>query len=103
MGAVFAVIGGSILYMTLFGIKENPEFSHQQTLNIIEAIKFTFFNRSFFTYVVPSFLLQFTYTMLTATLPFYAKYVLKASETQTTLLLASIFVVAFFLIPVWQK
>ncbi|MGJ8455651.1 MFS transporter [Pseudothermotoga sp. U03pept] len=103
MGMIFAFVGGTILYLTLLGIRENPRYSQKQGLNVIEAVKFTFFNKSFLTYVIASFLLQFTYTALLAALPFYAKYVLKISESQTSLLLASIFVVTFFLIPLWQK
>jgi len=103
MGIIFAVIGGAILYLTLLGSKENPRYSQEQGLNVIQAMRYTFLNKSFLTYVIASFLLQFTYTELTAALPFYAKYVLKINETQTTILLASIFVVAFFLIPIWQK
>lgn len=103
MGIIFAIIGGSILYLTLLGSRENPKYSQEQSLSVIEAIKYTFINKSFLTYVIASFLLQFTYTGLTAALPFYAKYVLKINETQTTILMALIFIVAFFLIPLWQK
>lgn len=103
MGIIFAAIGGSILYLTLLGSRENPKYSQEQSLSIIEALKFTFINKSFLTYVIASFLLQFTYTGLTSALPFYAKYVLKINDTQTTILMALIFIVAFFLIPLWQR
>ncbi|HEY8541478.1 MAG TPA: MFS transporter, partial [Pseudothermotoga sp.] len=103
MGIIFATIGGSILYLTLLGSKENPKYSQEQSLSIVEALKFTFINKSFLTYVIASFLLQFTYTGLTSALPFYAKYVLKINDTQTTILMALIFIVAFFLIPLWQR
>lgn len=103
MGWIFALIGGACMYLSLIGVRENPKYSQQQSLNLSEALKFTLLNRSFLTYVTASFLLQFTYTMIMASLPFYAKYVLKLDEAKTTLLLATLFIVTFFLLPLWQR
>ncbi|MGB9789655.1 MAG: MFS transporter [Thermotoga caldifontis] len=103
MGILFALIGGACMYLSLLGIRENPKYSQTESLKLSEAIRFTLLNRSFLTYVTASFLLQLTYTMLLTSLPFYTKYVLKLSEASTTIMLATIFVVAFFLIPLWQR
>jgi GPH family glycoside/pentoside/hexuronide:cation symporter len=103
MGVIFAIVGGSLLYLSLLGVRENPTFYRKESLKLSEAIKHTFLNKSFITYVSASFLLQYTYTALLAALPFYAKYVLRLNETQTTLLLAMIFIVTFLLVPVWQR
>ncbi len=103
MGVIFAIVGGSLLYLSLLGVRENPKFYRKESLKLSEAIKHTFLNKSFITYVSASFLLQYTYTALLAALPFYAKYVLRLNETQTTLLLAMIFIVTFLLVPVWQR
>ncbi|MDK2923545.1 MAG: glycoside/pentoside/hexuronide:cation symporter, family, partial [Pseudothermotoga sp.] len=75
----------------------------KESLKLGEAIKHTFLNKSFVTYVSASFLLQYTYTALLAALPFYAKYVLRLNETQTTFLLALIFIFTFLLVPIWQR
>ncbi|MBE3519191.1 MAG: MFS transporter [Firmicutes bacterium] len=103
VGAIYAVLGGVTLYASLLGAKEHPEFSQEPSLGVFEAIKATLVNKSFLTYIGPCFLLQYTFTALTAALPFYAKYVLKATPDQTTYLLGTIFVVALPLIPVWGK
>lgn len=102
MGVIFAIVGGSLLYLSLLGVRENPTFYRKESLKLSEAIKHTFLNKSFITYVSASFLLQYTYTALLAALPFYAKYVLRLNETQTTLLLAMIFIVTFLLVPVCE-
>lgn len=103
MGWIFALIGGTCMYLSLIGVRENPKYSQKQSLDLSEALKFTLLNRSFLTYVIASFLLQFTYTMIMASLPFYAKYVLKLDEAKTTFLLATLFIVTFFLLPIWQR
>jgi len=103
MGVVFAVLGGATLYLSLLGSKERPEFSQDESLDAFSAIGKTLVNKSFLTYIIPTFLIQYTFTGLTSALPFYAKYVLKANEDQTTFMLATIFVVALPLIPLWGK
>lgn len=103
VGAVYAVLGGITLYLSLLGAREHPEFSSEPALGVVDAIRATFVNRSFLTYIGPSFLMQYTFTALMSVLQFYAKYVLKATPDQTTYLLGTIFVVAIPLIPVWGK
>lgn len=101
MGAIFALLGGVTLYLSVLGSRERPEFAQDQAPGAVSAIIQTLFNKSFLFYIIPCFLIQYTFTGLTSALPFYAKYVLKATEDQTTLLLAVIFVVAFPIIPLW--
>ena len=48
-------------------------------------------------------LIQFTFVLLMAVIPFYAKYVLLENELATSLMLGVIFVVAIPLVPVWSR
>lgn len=103
VGAIYAVLGGATLYLSLFGAKEHPEFSSEPPLGVFEAVRATLVNRSFLTYIGPCFLMQYTFTALTAAMSFYSKYVLRATSDQTTYLLGTIFIVALPLVPVWGK
>jgi GPH family glycoside/pentoside/hexuronide:cation symporter len=101
MGILFAVIGGIGMFFSLLGSKENLEFTEQQGLRVSEALRYTFLNKSFVTFVLTSLLVQFTFVLLTATMPFFCKYVLGLSDAQNTLMLAPIFVVALPMVWVW--
>ncbi len=103
MGAIFAVIIALCLLLTLAGSRENPAFAEEPSLPLGQALKATFANRSFLTYVLASLMIQFTFTMLTATLPFYVKYVLHGAEAQTSMLLGAIFAVALPMIYIWSR
>ncbi|MHB9144452.1 MAG: MFS transporter [Symbiobacteriia bacterium] len=103
MGIIFGVIIGLALMVSLLGSHENPEFAEEPGLPLRQALKATFANWSFMSYVLASMTIQFTFTMLTATIPFYAKYVLGAGGMETSLLLGAIFLVALPMIYFWSR
>lgn len=47
--------------------------------------------------------LQFTFVMLQAVLPFYAKYNLKVTGIKVSVLLGMIFIMAMFFVNLWGK
>jgi len=102
-GILFGCLGLVTMYASLYGAKERPEFMKEKGLGLIQALKCTFINKSFITYVIPAMLIQYTFTALQAAIPFYAKYVLKATEFQTTLFLGTLFATAMPLAGVWAK
>ncbi len=45
---------------------------------------------------------NFTFVALASAFPFYPRYVLLATEAQTSLLPAAVFLAAFAMLPVWS-
>lgn len=103
MGLLFAGLITISLYLSLLGSRERPEFAAQQGLPLGPALKNTFANRSFMSFAGANMLVQFTFVLLMAVIPFYAKYVLAESEMATSLMLGVMFVVAIPLVPVWSR
>lgn len=101
MGFLFGGLGIAAMFLSLLGSRERPEFSESQGLNIWQSLRYTFMNRSFVTFVLVSFFVQFTFVLIPATIPFYSKYVMGISDKQNTLLLAPIFVVALPMVWIW--
>lgn len=102
MGAIFAVIVGLGMYVSLLGSKELPEAQRGEAVSLIPAIKYTFGNRNFVTFVLVSFLIQLCFGIMEAAMPLYAKYVLRMPDAQVTFLWAAIFgsaLVMFFFWP----
>ena len=102
MGVSFAVMGVAAMYASLAGSKEDPRFSQAQSLGVVQALKSTFINRSFVTFVIVNLVVQFTFVLVQATLPFYCKYVVGLSDSQNTLVLAPMFVVALPMTWAWS-
>jgi len=103
MGAVFAVISLVTMYASLYGSKEKPEFSAETGLGFWDALKATYINRSYVTYLVPALLIQYTFVALQSAIPFYAKYVLEVQGLMESLLLGTLFVMAIPFSLVWAK
>ncbi len=103
MGIAFGILGLVTMYASLYGAKERPEFSGERSLPIGQALKETYLNKSFLIYVVAAMLIQYTFVGLQAVIPFYTKYVLNATEFETTLFLGALFAMAIPFAPIWGK
>ncbi|MEX0975368.1 MAG: MFS transporter [Bacillota bacterium] len=103
MGVGFAVLALITMYASLYGSSERPEFSREDGLGLLAALKATYINRSFMTFVIPAMLIEYTFVGLQAVIPFYAKYVLGIQGLQETLLLGTLFVMAIPFALVWGK
>jgi len=103
MGILYGIIFIFVMVISLWGSKEKKEFSMEEALPFKRALKESIKNRSFITYVLASFLVQLSFIMLTSTLPFYTKYVLRGVEQDITLMMLPIFLVSFPMLYVWKK
>jgi GPH family glycoside/pentoside/hexuronide:cation symporter len=103
MGILFAVLTLIALYLSLLGSKENPVYSEKESQPLLKSIKSTIKNKSFLTFVLGNMFIQFTFVILQAGMPFYAKYVLKVDGIMVSLLLGIIFIIAIFALYPWTK
>jgi len=102
MGVVLAVVVTLGMYVSLLGSRERSGAQGGEAVPLIPALKFTFGNRSFITFVLTSFLVQFCFGVMSATMPLYAKYVLGVPDAEVTMLWAGIFGSAFVMLFLWQ-
>ena len=102
MGLIFGAVGLVFFLFMLRGSKEKPQQS-QSELGFFQAVKYTFSNKAFITFVLGSFFVQVTFALLPAGIPFFSKYVLKEAESVNSILLGAIFLSAIALVFVWNK
>ncbi len=101
LGMLFGLITLLSLAVAVWGGRERPEFSRDRPLGLREALGHTFRNRSFVTIVFANTFIQFAFIVLTATVPFYVKYVLGGGETETSIILGATFVMALPMVYGW--
>ncbi len=101
MGIVFAVVTAVGMYVSLLGSEEHPEIHGEEPVALVPALKFTFLNRNFVTFVLVSFFVQLSFEVMQAVMPLYAKYVLRVPDSQVTLLWAAIFGSALIMFFFW--
>lgn len=101
MAFIYAVISIISIRICLKGCFETKESISENTLSVAEALKATFKNKSFLLFVLSNTMIQLTFVLLQAGMPFYAKYVLKVNDIKTSALLGTIFISALFFIKLW--
>jgi len=100
---IFAVVTGVSLLVSLAGSHEAKEFSQEEPLRLRAALLATFKNKSFLLFLVNNIFVTFVFEMLTAAVPFYAKYVLHVGDMETSILLAAAFVAAVPTLYLWTR
>ena len=103
LGLVFGAVISVSLLITLLGSQEHMEYSHEKQLPLWLSLKATFKNRSFLTFVFSNLFVQYSFVMILASVPFFAKYVLDVSAGRTAAILGSAFLAALPLLYVWEK
>ncbi|RMG97367.1 MAG: MFS transporter [Chloroflexi bacterium] len=99
--------------LSLLGSRERPEFRHDEPLSLRQSLRVTLTNRDFLHFLGANLMIQYIIVALTATVPFYTKYVLKIQGntrlmgltldpgTQNALFLGIAFITALPAMPVW--
>ena len=101
MGGVFGLASALPLFGVFFGTREREEFMLQEQPSIWKSIKAAWTNRPFL-FGLGIFLFTWvSISIIETILLFYIKYVVQR-ESQSDLIMATIFVVAIFTLPVWQ-
>ena len=113
MAILFAAITSASFGLSLLGSKENLAIRHEQQPPFLTAIKETLASVSFRWFLGANLHKEFIFSIMTASIPFWAKYVLKIQTSanafgtpldvglQNSLLLGTAFIMALPGIPVW--
>jgi GPH family glycoside/pentoside/hexuronide:cation symporter len=107
MGLILGVIGTAGFLLSLVGVKETSTLDTSlrpptQT-NLRDSWRLIRTSQGFGQFLGTNFLVQLTLGIIPAVLPFYAKYVLHASHSMLSALLASIFVIALIAVIPWTR
>jgi GPH family glycoside/pentoside/hexuronide:cation symporter len=101
MGVIFALASVLPLWLTFFGTREREHHMQMERPSLRQSIRAAFKNRPF-VFSAGIFLLTWVaVTILEGTLLFFLKYVVER-ESQSDLIMATIFITAIFALPLWE-
>ncbi|MGE5587244.1 MAG: MFS transporter [Clostridia bacterium] len=103
MAVIYGAVTGVSIAVSLLGSRETGPRAGEEPLNVFPALRHTVANKSFMTYVIPCMLIQFTFVLVMAIVPFYSKYALRIVEDQSALLLGAVFLVVFVTLAPWMR
>jgi GPH family glycoside/pentoside/hexuronide:cation symporter len=99
-GAVFGAVAITTTLITTFSIKENPEMAGEPSrLPAFKAIFTSFKNKPFIILMIAFILSSFSFTVLTALVPYFIQYQLDMGDQVSFVLLAMLVMIGIFLIP----
>jgi len=99
-GAVFGVIAVITILVTILSIKESPELAGEPSrLPPGRAILTAFKNRPFIVLMIAFILSSFSFTVLTALVPYFIQYQLDMKDQVSYILLAMLVTIGICLIP----
>ena len=100
MGLIFAIVSAVPIYIVFFGTRERPEFMQLKQPGLIESIKSSVKNKPFIFSAIIFLFTWLTIDILQTMLLYFIKYAVNR-EGNSDLIMATIFVVAIFALPLW--
>ncbi len=99
-GAVFGAIAVTTILITTLSIKERPELAGEPSrLPPVKAILTAFKNRPFIILMIAFVLSSFSFTVLTALVPYFIQYQLDMKDQVSSVLSVMLVTIGIFLIP----
>lgn len=99
MAVIFGCIGGIVLLLTVFGIRENPKHASKSALSLGKSLRQTFRSRSFMICACCVFFVETARLLLMAVVPYYAKYIFPNVEMAAMIITSVVFVSALIFTP----
>jgi glycoside/pentoside/hexuronide:cation symporter, GPH family len=100
MGLVFGFASAIPLWLVFFGSRERPEFMHQKQPSLGESIRASIHNPPFLFSAAIYLFTWVSIDILQASILYYIIHVVN-QENHNELIMASIFVIAMFALPLW--
>ena len=103
MAISFAVVSGITLLLGIIRNKEDPNALKAPPLDLKEAFGEVLKDRPFLLFTIAVTFLVFTTGMYTLATPFWVKYTLAARPQATSLIFATVFIVAILSVYIWGR
>jgi len=103
MAISFAGVAGIALFLAIIRNKEDPKALNAPPLDLKEAFGEVLKDRPFLLFTIALTFLTFTTGAYTLATPFWVKYTLAASPQVTSLIFATVFIVAILSVSVWGR
>jgi GPH family glycoside/pentoside/hexuronide:cation symporter len=99
-GAVFGAIVAIVILVTALSVKERPELAGEPSkLPPVKAVLTSFKNKPFMILMIAFILSSFSFTVLTALVPYFIQYQLGMGDQVSFVLLVMLLAIGIFLVP----
>jgi GPH family glycoside/pentoside/hexuronide:cation symporter len=103
MAISFAGVAGIALFLSIIRNKEDPKALNAPPLDLNDAFGDVLKDRPFLLFTIAVTFLTFTTGVYTLATPFWVKYTIGASPQTTSLIFATVFIVAILSVSIWGR
>ncbi len=100
---IYGVLGGVVILYMAFTAKEVEVQEHEIKPGLWSSLKDLFVNRKFWLTGITNAFYSAAMSLVLAGLPFFVKYTLKIPDSQSTILFASVLLIAIACVAVWAR
>lgn len=100
---VYGILGGGVILFMAFGCHENPERAMETKPDFIGSLKSLASNKKFWIAGLANAFYSAAMSLVMASLPFFVKYALKIPDSQSTILFATVLLMAIGGVAIWTK
>ncbi|MHA1383884.1 MAG: MFS transporter [Candidatus Helarchaeota archaeon] len=103
VGLIFAIMTGVFLFVSLKGSREDLHYQEEGALGFVDTFKVSLTNKSFLAFVFTHLCIQYGFTLITATFPYYRDYAMKIAPENMLggLVLLLVFLYGMISTPFW--
>ena len=103
MAVFFAAIAGITLFIGIWRSSEDPRAQEALPLDLKDAFGDVLQDRPFWLFAIALTFLTFTTGLYTLATPFWVKYTLGANPQTTSIIFATVFIVAILAVSLWSR
>jgi Na+/melibiose symporter and related transporters len=100
---VYGILGAAVIVYSTLGCHENPDYLSNEKPRLWDSIKTLFKNKKFWIAGFTNAFYSATMSLVLASIPFYVKYALKIPDNQSTILFATVLIIAIGAVAIWAK
>jgi len=98
---LYGILGGVVILYMSFSCKETGIQPDEKRPQLWDSLKCLFVNKKFWVAGFTNAFYSAAMSLVLASMPFFVKYTLKISDSQSTLLFASVLLIAIGCVPIW--
>jgi GPH family glycoside/pentoside/hexuronide:cation symporter len=100
---IYGVLGAGVILYSTFGCHENSDYLNSEKPQLWDSLKSLFRNKKFWIAGLANAFYSATMSLVLSAIPFYTKYSLEIPDGQSTILFATVLIIAIIAVAFWAK
>lgn len=100
---IYGLLGAGVILYSALGCHETPEYLNTEKPQLWNSLKSLFKNRKFWIAGFANAFYSAAMALVLSAIPFYVKYSLEIDDSQSTILFATVLIIAILAVALWAR